>query len=293
MRRRDEVLVGVFTTVAVVVAALSSVWLIRGGLEAGYPLYSRFQWGAGLKQGQPVWLVGVTVGFVDNVAYDPRGTLVVTYRIEKEYQVPKTTMATIVPNGFFGDQAIALTPSAPSTESFAPGDTVPVGISVSGLAALTARADTLSAGLTAILGAARVQMVDSGGLADLRRTMVTANRFFAELGDIAAIQSRELQSTLATLRSRVAAVDSQQIDSTLRAFNATSASLARVTSDLRVTMDRLNGVMTRVESGTGSLSKLLNDPALYDDARRLIGRIDSLVAAIARNPRKFLSFTVF
>ena len=93
MKRRDEVLVGIFTTLAVVIAVLGSIWLVRGGLQSGYPLYSRFQWGSQLKQGQPVWLVGVTVGFVDKVDLDPRGTLVVRYRIRKEYRVPRTSTA--------------------------------------------------------------------------------------------------------------------------------------------------------------------------------------------------------
>ena len=64
MRRRDEVLVGLFTTVAIIILALASIWLVRGGLNRGYLLHSRFAWGSGIKQGAPVWLVGVTVGGV-------------------------------------------------------------------------------------------------------------------------------------------------------------------------------------------------------------------------------------
>ena len=88
MRRRDEVLVGLFTTVAIIILALSSIWLVRGGLNRGYLLHSRFTWGAGIKQGAPVWLVGVTIGTVDKVDLDPRGTLLITYRIQKEHERP-------------------------------------------------------------------------------------------------------------------------------------------------------------------------------------------------------------
>lgn len=292
MRRRDEVLVGVFTTVAVIVAVLASVWLIRGGLEAGYPLYSRFPWGAGLKQGQPVWLVGVTVGFVDKVQLDPRGTLVVMYRIQKEHRVPKTSKATIVPNGFFGDQAIALTPSEPSDSSFAPSDTVPIGLSGSGLAGLTSRADTLTAGLMTILTAMRHQMVDSGGLAEIRRTMTSANRLFTELAGVAAIQSHELQTTQAMLRSRLSAVDSAQVDSTVRSLRGTTASLNSLTAEFGRTNVRLNALLAKLETGEGSLAKLMNDPMLYNDVRLTLGRVDSLIADIKRNPRKYLSFSV-
>ena len=133
MRRRDEVLVGLFTTVAIIILVLASIWFVRGGLNRGYLLHSRFAWGAGIKQGAPVWLVGVTVGTVDKVDLDPRGTLVVTYRIQSDYRVPLGSVATIVPNGFFGDMAIALTPPAPNPNSYEPGDTVPIGLGSAGL----------------------------------------------------------------------------------------------------------------------------------------------------------------
>ena len=64
MKRRDEVLVGIFLTVAVAIALLGTLWLVRGGLSSGYPLYSKFAWGQNLKPGQPVLLAGVNVGAV-------------------------------------------------------------------------------------------------------------------------------------------------------------------------------------------------------------------------------------
>ena len=67
MKRRDEVTVGILITIAVVVLVLGTLWLVRGGLKSGYPLYTRFGWGQNLKQGQPVLLAGVTVGNVGDV----------------------------------------------------------------------------------------------------------------------------------------------------------------------------------------------------------------------------------
>jgi phospholipid/cholesterol/gamma-HCH transport system substrate-binding protein len=39
-KRRDEVLVGLVISVAVIVTVLGSLWLARGGLSKGYPLYA-------------------------------------------------------------------------------------------------------------------------------------------------------------------------------------------------------------------------------------------------------------
>lgn len=293
MKRRDEVLVGIFTTLAVVITVFGAIWLVRGGLESGYPLYSRFQWGASLKQGQPVWLVGVTVGYVDDVQLDPRGTLVVTYRIRDEYKVPRTAMAAVVPNGFFGDQAIALTPTEPDTASYAPGDTVPVAQGAPGFQALTMRADTLTSALGAILGSARAQLVDSGGIREVRRTVTNARQLLADLRTIADSESREIQSTLSVLRSRIGAVDSTQVDSTVRSLRQASAQLSTVTRSLGGTIDRVDAILAKLDSGNGSAARLLNDPALFESAHKLLADLDSVVLDFKANPRRYLKFSVF
>jgi phospholipid/cholesterol/gamma-HCH transport system substrate-binding protein len=293
MKRRDEVLVGLFTTAALVVAVLGALWLARGGLAAGYPLYTRFAWGQGLKQGQPVWLSGATVGFVDEITFEPGGTLLVTYRIQDQYRVPKGTTATILPNGFFGDVAIGLTPDKPNLESLTPGDTVPVGPPQAGIAKLAANADTITQGVNALLRGAKAEFVDSGGLADMRRTVAAMNRLVVQFGSIAALQSQELQSTLVTVRGKAAAIDSVQVDSAVRALRATSSNLSVATAELKTTADRLNALLAKLDSGPGTAAKLVNDPALYGDVRAVLTRLDSLMTEFQKNPRKFINLSIF
>ena len=293
MRRRDEVLVGLFTTVAIILLMLSSVWLVRGGLSQGYLLHSRYTWGAGVKQGAPVWLVGVTIGSVDDVELDPRGTLLVTYRIQSQYRVPRGSTALIVPNGFFGDQAIALTPAAPNEESFAAGDTIPVGEAGTGLQGLMQRADTLTSAVGVLLLSLKAQMVDSGGLAEMRRTTASLNRLLGTMNEVAQVQSRELQATMVTARSRIAAIDSAVIDSTLRSLRASVATMETFTQELTTASARMNAILAQVDSGGGTVSKLLKDPALYDDLRKVMGHVDSLLLDFMANPRRFLKFSIF
>jgi phospholipid/cholesterol/gamma-HCH transport system substrate-binding protein len=293
MRRRDEVLVGLFTTVAIIILAVASIWLIRGGLNRGYLLHSRFAWGSGIKQGAPVWLVGVTVGAVDKVDLDQTGSLVVTYRIQRDYRVPMGSVATIVPNGFFGDMAVALTPPRPNPVSYEPGDTVPIGIASAGLQALLQRADTLSTTLSIMMAALKSQFVDSGGIREMRRTAFALNRMLETFNQVATVQSREWQQTVVALRSRVNAVDSARIDSSMRSMQAASKSFEAFSGELQTASTKFNTILTKMESGEGSLAKLMNDPGLYNDLRRTATRVDSLLVDLMKNPRRYLKFSVF
>lgn len=293
MKRRDEVLVGLLVTAAVIVTILGSLWLARGGLSKGYPLYAKFPWGAGLKQGQPVWLVGVSVGYVDNVELRQDGTLITTVRIQKNYQVPITSRATVVPNGIFGDMAVALTPSRPDARSFKPGDTVPVGPSNPGIAELTSKADSVMRSVNSVTAALEHEMVASGGIRDLRNTIAATNRLVNEFAAIAAEQSRQLSATMTSLRRATGAIDPAKVDSTITNFRTASANMAAMSADLKETSAKLDVLLAKVDSGPGSVAKLLNDPGAYNDARGVLQRMDSLLADIKRNPKRYINVSIF
>lgn len=293
MKKRDEVLVGLLMTLAIVVAIVGSLWLARGGLSKGYPLYVKFPWGTGLKQGQPVLLVGVNIGYVDKVDLRPEGILVTTLRITSDYRVPKGTKAAVVPNGIFGDQAVALTPDRPNSVSLAAGDTIPVGVSTPGIADITSKADSIARSLNVITTSLEREFVAAGGLRDMRQAIAGTNRLVSEFSAIAAEQSRQLTATMTSLRRAAAAVDPAKVDSTIVNLRTASANMAEISGELKQTSGKIDAILAKVDSGNGTAAKLLNDPGAYDDVRALLHRMDSLVADVKKNPKRYINISVF
>lgn len=293
MKRRNEVLVGILLTVGVVIAVLGTIWLVRGGFSSGYPLYARFKWGAGVKQGQAVRLAGVQIGVVSDVDLDPRGTILVKMTIEDDYTVPRNSTAAVQAVGIFGDQEIALIPKEPSPISFNEGDSVPPAVPKPGLPELTARADTISQRLDDVAKTVQLELVQGGGIADLRKSLASVNELARSLGVIAAEQSRQLTATQTRFRNTVAALDSVQLDSTMRNLQQTTRNLAAFTDSLSGTAQALNSLLAKADKGDGTLGKLLNDPGLYYDMRRLTTRLDSLTIDFKAHPRKYINLTIF
>jgi phospholipid/cholesterol/gamma-HCH transport system substrate-binding protein len=294
MRRRNEVLVGIMTTVVVLVAIVGTLWLARGGLRKGYPLYSTFKWGAGLKTGQPVLLAGVNVGYVSNVKLRYDGYLDVEYRIVGDYHVPINSVATVVPVGIFGDQSIALTPkTAGVRQTFAAGDTVPVGPPAASIDQILSRVDTMSMKLGDVTQSIQFQLVQNGGLADIRKTIAQTAELTRQLNGIAAEQSRNLTMTLASFRRTISGVDSVRVDSTVRNLQATTQNLNQLTASLNTTTVRLDSVMMLVQKGDGTIGKLLRDPSVYNNLQDLLARTDSLLADLKANPKRYINLRVF
>ncbi len=293
MKKRDEVLVGILITAALAVAIVGSLWLARGGLSKGYPLYAKFPWGAGLKQGQPVLLVGVNVGYVDKVELNQNGTLVTTMRIVDDYRVPVGSSARVVANGIFGDMAIALTPIKPNPVAFKSGDTIPVGPSAPGLSEITAKADSVGTSVNALTREMERELVAGGGIRDMRQALAGTNRLIAQLAVVAAEQNRQLTATQEAVRRATTAVDPAKIDSTVTNLRAASANIATLTNDMKATTARIDSILAKVDNGNGTVAKLLNDPGIYNDVRKLLQRVDSLTLDFKANPRKYINLKIF
>ena len=300
MKRRDEVLVGVFILAAVAIGLLGTLWLVRGGLSSGYPLYVKFAWGQNLKPGQPVLLAGVNVGGVRDVKLRDDGYLDVILRVNDGIKVPKNSDASVKPIGIFGDAAVALTPKGPSSVSYAANDTVPVGASATDIQAIMNRVDSIGATVQLMTKTLNAELVASGGIKDMRKTMANAaelsanaSRLSVQLNAIAAEQNRNLTLTMASFRRAASAVDSAQIDSTLKNFRTSSASLTRIASNLDSTTRKVNSLVGGIERGEGTVGKFMKDTLLYRDLRGLVTQADSVLADLKANPKKYINLRIF
>jgi phospholipid/cholesterol/gamma-HCH transport system substrate-binding protein len=292
MKRRDEVTVGILITVAAIVLVVGLLWLARGGLSSGYPLFARFAWGQNLKPGQAVLLAGVTIGYVSDVELR-EGYLDVEMRINDDFTVPRTAVAEVVPVGIFGDAAIGLKTESPSPQKYAAGDTVPTRGATGGIDALTGRADSIMVTVGRITRSMEAEFVAGGGMRDMRASVASMNRLLTQMSAIVAEQNRNLTATMASLRQAAGAVDSAQVAATMTQFRTTAASADSLMQRFSSNTTQLQAILARIERGEGTLGKFMTDSMLFQDARNLLTRLDSLAADFQRNPRKYINLTIF
>ncbi|MEK7401163.1 MAG: MlaD family protein [Gemmatimonadota bacterium] len=291
MKRRDEVTVGILLTVALAVLITGTLWLVRGGLKRGYPLFVRFAWGHSVKQGQSVVLAGVTVGYVAGVRLNPNGLLDVDLIVRDEYHIPRTAIAEVYPVGIFGDVIVALKADKPGTAYYAEGDTIPSRLaSGSGLDVLQAKADTIANALSRITRTLESELVTAGGIRDLRQAISGMNRLVAQIQTTVTEQDKNVAATLTSVRS---AVDSAEVARTLKELRTSAGAADSLMQRLSSNSTQLQAILARLERGEGTAGKLLADTLLYHDARALLARADSLLADIKKNPGRYVKLSIW
>ena len=241
---------------------------------------------------------GVSVGYVGDVTLRRDGYLDVMLRIDDQYTVPKGSTAVVKPVGIFGDVAVALMPPLPvPATSYASGDTVPPGPVSADIGQIMSRVDTIGQSISVLTHALQQQVVEAGTLKEIHRTMASAAALSAQLQTVVLQQNRNLTQTMAAFREAAThmsnAVDSAQLSATMTNLRQTSENSARLVANIDSTNAQIAALLTQARTGNGTVGKLLSDSLLYTDVRKSVQQLDSLIADIKKNPKKYINLRIF
>ena len=67
----------------------------------------------------------------------------------------------------------------------------------------------------------------------------------------------------------------------------------RIAANLDSTSRHANSLLAGIERGEGNAGKLLRDTLLYNDLRNVVTHVDSVLADLKANPRKYINLSIF
>jgi ABC-type transporter Mla subunit MlaD len=114
-QRASTIKVGALTMVSILLLMVSLIWLRGRGLDSGEVRTEWFHDVNGMKEGAPVQMMGIRVGFVESVIPARRHGeygVKVSFRLNKDLGVtpPKGSMLSIEQSGLIGEQFLEITP---------------------------------------------------------------------------------------------------------------------------------------------------------------------------------------
>jgi phospholipid/cholesterol/gamma-HCH transport system substrate-binding protein len=71
------------------------------------------------------------------------------------------------------------------------------------------------------------------------------------------------------------------------------ANFAQTITEANKAVADLQAIVSKVNSGTGTLSQLINDEKMYNNLNNAAENLDKLMIDLKANPKRYVSFSVF
>lgn len=325
----NEVKIGILAVVAIALSLWGYKFIMgKNALTSSNIYYVEYENVEGLQKATPVRISGFQVGVVSDLYMkpdDPARRVVVVLDLNKEVKIPKNTKAIIMSTSIMGAKAIVLDYAYPCAE----GDCAPSGSYLQGesrglLASMLSEeqtesyVDILKTGLNEIIDTLNEEFLDSTSnspialsIRDLRYTMSNLKSSSSELDIILRRSSADIQGTFKNLNSVTGTLqaNNEKIKGIIVNAEDFSADLAKadlhrasdeVVASIKSLQQTLNSAdnaiksvnttMTRINSGEGTLGKLLKDETLYYDLKTMSSNVDTLVNDLQTRPYRYIPF---
>lgn len=286
---KQEITVGALVVVGLALFLGGTMWLSGRSFSRAPTITIAFPDVQTLKRGSPVKVSGVELGTVKDIVYQGYQRVLVRASLKPEVQLKRDAAASLVSVGLVADAVIDLNPgNAPEP---LPEDAVIQGTVTRGFLAsapdLTAQAKEVLAGVSEI---ANQRLAD-----DLSRTLSAVQRLADLYSNPKSGPSADLARTLEEVRRMGSRLDSTLNDLKLRGTmdlaDSLMRSLSRLSADARVTAQRFDSAIARVNRGEGSLGRFATDTTFYINAREALRAFQQFIDDIRKHPGK-LGITV-
>ena len=296
---RREVWVGLFAIVGVVAALVTLITLTDPGTFRGRAdVYAVLPDAGGLRNGDPVRMLGVNVGRVTDFDIEPGGGVRIRLELERQYDVPVDSRLRLRSAGLVGGMVADLEPGT-SPDMLDGGETID-GTIVRGLL------DPGSAGLArvdSILMRAE-GFVSDRVVEDLTESVSELRSLIVETRVLVSAQREDLTALTAAMRASAEnlrdATSGPELRTAVARMDSLTAQLTVASADLTATSASVREVLARVERGEGTLGLLSADDSLYHSLNGAAAGLQAateslnvLLEDVRANPRKYINLEIF
>ncbi|MBA4744740.1 MAG: MCE family protein [Muricauda sp.] len=301
MKLSREIKTGIIVVAGIVAFIFGLSYLKSSPLfENNKTFYAVYDNVGGLQPGTQVSINGYNVGNVTNIGFkDSSGKLLVTLSINNEFEFSENSIAELFDTGIIGGKGVQIVPvfdEAPRAKS---GDTLqskikpgitelvqqkltPLQMKVEGA---VSNADSLLMNVN--------QILDDPTKKQLQETIVSLNQLVKSFKGSADHLNTLLDNNKMQLDSSLKNVSHITSNFSKLSDSLVNSDLGGTLTEFKTTVEKLNDILAKIERGEGSLGKLHQDDALYNNLAEASRELDLLLQDFRLNPKRYVNVSVF
>lgn len=293
------------TAILVIASLLLFIWgysFLKGrdllnNYKTFYAVYGNVE---GLATSAPVTINGYPVGKIQSITLqNETGNLIVELLIKSDFPISKSSTVNIYEPGLIGGKQMQIIPNLEDKVLAESGDTLNSGF---------------IPGLTSLVGEKLQPLQEK-----IEKAVVSADSLLTHLNMVLDEQTRQnlrnsvanLDATMVQFRSASTSVNQMlgenksKISNTVTNLNHASKNFATLSDSLATadvsgmvrkienTLAKVDQLMTDVESGKGTMGKLLKDDKLYNNLDKSSKELELLLQDVRLNPTRYINISVF
>ncbi len=309
MKIRNETKVGVLAAFALALLIIGYNFLKGNSIfSSETTLYARYTQVDGLGVSKPVLINGFQIGRVDKLALEENGTILATLKIKDEYQIPINTLARLESTDLLGGKAIVMV-LGNSREMAPDGFILNANVEKSLMESvqpvqkkaemIITKMDSILTSVNSILNPNFQKNVDRS-FTSIASTLGALEATSKKVDALVGSESSKLSSILSNVETITVNFKNNgaKIDAILANLNTVTDKAAAL--NFKQTVDNANkaiadlqGMVSELKSGKGTLGQLLNDTKMYDNLTNASKNLDNLMIDLKANPKRYVHFSVF
>lgn len=221
--------------------------------------------------------------------------------ISRKYDIPTDSKAKIFSNGFLGNKAIEIELGS-ATTYLSSGDRIDAGYDRNLMDMAGSEYEFLKQKVTDLISNLSLTLDNVNGLIDanernIHGVITHLDSMTGSMDEVLTSNKQDLAAIIANLSAFSEALErnTERLDSIMLNVNTVTADLAQadVASNLQSVINKLNTTLDKINEGEGSVARLMNDPALYDNLTSASANLSSLLADLEAYPKRYVHFSLF
>ncbi|RLD56739.1 MAG: hypothetical protein DRI97_06825 [Bacteroidetes bacterium] len=275
----------------------------RNILNSTYTLHAFYEDSGGLENSSPILMQGIKIGYIDDIELQQGQELPVhvIIHVEKQYPVNTGSTARLFSADLLGSKAIRID-SPGSGQAMQNNDTILTATESDMIASISSQVmpvmeqiGNLSESLDSVAQKLN-KLLDSEApgetLQDLSEISASLSSSLSPGGAL-YMSFQNLESFTSMLESQEDELKSMTGHLNSISETIDSAGIDRIAAELIAASEAFTQLMTQLNSGDGSMGKLLYSDTLYAQLQNLVVDLDSLIVDLNENPKDYVRFSVF
>lgn len=253
----------------------------------------------GLTPSAPVTINGLVIGKVKSITLIENGKLLVKLQIDTDFPISKTSTASIYDASLIGGKQLAINPNYADKTVAENGDYLKGIVQLGLIDSLGDKAQPVMAKLEKLMTSADQlvisfnEVLDAKGKADLKKSLAELSATMEQFHKVAANANVILNENKGQLKGVVTNFNKVSDNFVQISDSLNKANLGLTVRNLNATLSKVDGIMKGVESGQGTMGKLIKDDALYDNLAKTSRELELLLQDVRLNPTRYVNVSFF